>query len=79
MGHLAKISKIIDHHRAEAVITCEETCWCWVVEAAICSHSENAKEPSVSADTEGQCYCRVRGSKDLCQYFENGICLHPCR
>jgi len=38
-----------------------------------------AHQHSVASDKEGQCSCRVRGSKDLCQYFENGICLHPCR
>ena len=79
MDCLAEISKIIDRHRAKVFIPCEESCWCWDVEAAILGYSESAKEHSVSPDKEGQCYCRVRGSKDLCQYFENGICLHPCR
>ena len=55
MDCLAEISKIIDCHRADAVITCEETCWCWDVEAAICNHSKSVKEHSVAADAEGRC------------------------
>jgi len=44
MGYLADISKIIDKHRQEAVITCEESCWCWDVEAVICGHPDESEE-----------------------------------
>lgn len=43
MSHLREISKIIDKHRAEVVITCAEDCWCWGVEAAICGHAEHGE------------------------------------
>jgi len=32
---LAASQKAIDTHRTESFITCEETCWCWDLEAAI--------------------------------------------
>lgn len=55
MGSLSEISKIVDKHRAEVVVTCPEDCWCWDVEAAICGHSEHENEPAVQADGEYRC------------------------
>ena len=54
MKYLSEISKIIDRHRAEVVITCEKTCWCWDVEAAICGHEEVASQSGVEADAESR-------------------------
>ena len=49
MDCLVEISKTIDRHRADVFITCEESCWCWDVEAAICAYRDNAKGHSVAA------------------------------
>ena len=57
MKYLSEISKIIDRHRAEVVITCEKTCWCWDVEAAICGHEEVASQSGVEADAESRAVC----------------------
>ena len=69
MDCLAEISKIIDRHRAKVFIPCEESCWCWDVEAAILGYSESAKEHSVASDGEGRCACGWYVPD------ENGICI----
>ena len=56
MDCLAEISKTINRHRTEVFITCEESCWCWGVEAAILGYSESAKEHSVEAETKYRCF-----------------------
>jgi hypothetical protein len=29
------VAKVIDQHRIEVVIVCDENCWCWELEAAL--------------------------------------------
>ena len=57
-GYLSEISKIIDRHRAEAFVTCPESCWCWDMEtvAELCGYSINLPKRWFRCDTCKHCF-----------------------
>lgn len=58
-----EISKIIDRHRAEVVVTCDKNCWCWRVSEAI---RKSVREPGeITMPTIDNVRCGWKGKMGL--------------
>ena len=42
-ARIESMKELIDTHRQRYILTCEEDCWCWEVEAVICGLEEREK------------------------------------
>jgi len=58
------IEKLIAEHRAKAFITCDENCFCWVIERVLTVGGSETSEPVEDDRPKAICECKITHTPD---------------